>query len=71
MAQVQAKLKYAPEVNHQVSAINVAEDQQFSYALDAIYDPDAVQGQSLTYTATMADGSSLPAWVSFNSATRT
>ena len=32
---------------------------------------DVDAGDSLTYTATAADGSALPAWLSFNAATRT
>ena len=43
----------------------------FSYtvASNAFTDPDA--GDTLTYSATLADGSSLPSWLSFNASTRT
>ena len=38
----------------------------FSFAANTFADADA--GQSLSYSATRADGSSLPAWLSFNAA---
>ncbi|MDP1862715.1 MAG: calcium-binding protein [Thiobacillus sp.] len=43
----------------------------FSYtvASNAFTDPDA--GDTLTYSATLADGSALPSWLAFNAATRT
>ena len=40
----------------------------FSYTVPAFHDPD---GQALTYHATQADGSLLPAWLPFNMETRT
>ena len=48
-----------------------AEDAAFSYTLDsnAFTDPDA--GDILAYNATLADGTVLPLWLSFNGATRT
>lgn len=50
---------------------SAAQGAAFSYALPAgaFTDPDA--GDTLTYTATLADGTALPAWLSFNAATRT
>lgn len=50
----------------QVAAIGAA----FSYVLSstAFADPDA--GDALTYVATLADGSALPAWLAFDPATR-
>jgi hypothetical protein len=46
------------------------EGQAFSYALpdDAFIDLD---GDVLNYTATLADGSTLPTWLSFDAATQT
>ena len=40
----------------------------FSFAADTFTDPEA---GTLTYTATQADGSGLPAWMSFDGSTRT
>jgi Ca2+-binding RTX toxin-like protein len=41
----------------------------YTFASNAFTDPDA--GDTLTYSATLADGSALPSWLSFNAATRT
>ncbi|MDQ1924587.1 putative Ig domain-containing protein [Massilia pseudoviolaceinigra] len=48
-----------------------AQGAAFSYAVPAgaFTDPDA--GDTLSYTATLADGTVLPTWLSFNAATRT
>ena len=43
----------------------------FSYAFAAGSFADLDAGQSLSYGATLSDGSALPAWLSFNPATRT
>lgn len=50
-----------------------AEDEPFSFTMPAstFVDQDAILGDSLTYRATLADGSPLPAWLSFNPLTRT
>jgi predicted outer membrane repeat protein len=40
----------------------------FTFAADAFTDPD---GDSLTYSATLTGGGALPAWLTFNPATRT
>lgn len=49
---------------------SAAQGGVFSYTVPAgaFTDPDS--GDTLTYTATLADGSALPSWLSFNSATR-
>jgi Ca2+-binding RTX toxin-like protein len=44
--------------------------QAFSYALPAGTFADANAGDTLTYTATLADGSALPAWLLFNPTTK-
>jgi len=41
---------------------------QYTFAANTFSDPD---GNSLTYTATLRDGSSLPVWLRFNSTART
>ena len=48
----------------------VAQGGTFSYTVPtgAFTDPD---GDSLSYTATLSDGSALPSWLTFNAATRT
>src|SRR5262249_24360315 len=43
----------------------------FSYAADTFNDANVPLGDILTYTATLADGSALPAWLSFDPGTRT
>ncbi|MBF0142832.1 MAG: putative Ig domain-containing protein [Magnetococcales bacterium] len=48
---------------------NASEDAAFSFQVPTFTDPDV--GDTLTYSATCADGSSLPGWLSFNTATRT
>ena len=41
----------------------------FQFASDVFSDVDA--GDSLTYAATLADGSTLPSWLSFDASSRT
>ncbi len=61
----------APHVAHPLVDQHVGDDAAFSFglAVDAFRDVDA--GDILTYTATLADGSALPEWLTFDSATRT
>jgi trimeric autotransporter adhesin len=61
----------APTVAHPLTNQTVLEDAPFSIQVPAntFADPDA--GDTLTYSATQADGSALPSWVSFNATTRT
>ena len=49
----------------------VAEESALSYTIpaDAFVDMDA--GDTLSYSASLPDGSTLPAWLSFDAATRT
>lgn len=49
------------------------EDSAFSFTVPAgtLVDDDAIHGDALTYTASLADGSALPAWLQFDAATRT
>jgi Ca2+-binding RTX toxin-like protein len=50
-----------------------AEDEPFLFTMPTgvFADADVVHGESLTYQATLADGSPLPSWLSFNPTTRT
>lgn len=43
----------------------------FSYTFTSTTFTDPDSGDTLSYTATLADGSALPTWLSFNAATRT
>ncbi|PPC74484.1 hypothetical protein C4K68_25555, partial [Pokkaliibacter plantistimulans] len=54
-----------------ISAQSATEDSRFSFTVPTNTFSDVDAGDSLTYTATLADGSALPSWLSFNAATRT
>lgn len=57
-------------VANPLPVLNAAEDAVFSFTLpDNLFNADT--NINLNYTATLNDGSALPAWLSFNSATRT
>lgn len=60
----------APIVGEVLSAQSVAEDSAISLQIPAaaFSDPD---GDPLSYSASLADGSALPSWLSFDAATRT
>ena len=61
----------APTVAKQIPDQAATENSAFSFqfADDTFADEDI--GDALTYTATLADGSALPSWLTFNGATRT
>ena len=61
----------APVVASPFAPQNVNEDSVWSYTVPAgtFTDPDV--GDTLTLSATLANGSALPSWLSFNAATRT
>jgi Ca2+-binding RTX toxin-like protein len=61
----------APTVANPLTNQTVLEDAPLSSTVPAntFADPDA--GDTLTYSATQADGSALPTWLSFNANTRT
>ena len=61
----------APVLAAQTGSQNATVGSAFSLVLPAGTFTDVDAGDSLTYTATAADGSALPAWLSFNAATRT
>jgi Ca2+-binding RTX toxin-like protein len=63
----------APTVAIPVADQNAAEDSPFSLTIPSttFTDPDLIHGDGLTYSATLADGSSLPPWLNFNPTTRT
>ncbi|MGO8646486.1 putative Ig domain-containing protein, partial [Rhizobium ruizarguesonis] len=50
---------------------NATVGSAFSFVLPTTTFTDVASGETLTYAATAADGTALPAWLSFNAATRT
>jgi len=61
----------APTVAHPVADQAVAEKAAFNFTVSADTFADVDAGDMLSYQATRADGSALPAWLAFNAATRT
>ena len=63
----------APVLSASLSAQKVTQDTLFSYSLPAgtFNDVDTIYGDSLSYTATLADGSQLPTWLTFDVSTQT
>jgi len=69
------------DVNEAPTVANAISDQtfvvggaadSFTFAANAFADPDTgAPNNTLTYTATLSDGSALPAWLSFDAGTRT
>ena len=59
----------APTVLNTIADQSVTDAKAFSYTVPSttFKDPD---GDALTYTATLEDGSPLPAWLTFNASTR-
>jgi hypothetical protein len=60
-----------PTVENSIADQTATEDSAFSFQFAASTFDDADSGDSLTYTATLADGSDLPSWLTFDAATRT
>ena len=61
----------APVLAAQTANQNATIGTAYSFVLPANTFTDVDSGDTLTYTATSADGSALPTWLSFNAATRT
>ena len=61
----------APTLNIAIADQTVNEDSAFSYTLPANSFGDIDISNTLTYSATLADDSALPAWLSFNATTQT
>src|SRR6185369_3660712 len=66
-----ANINDAPTVAQAIAEQSVNEDQVWSFTVPAATFADVDVGDSLTYAATLANGSALPAWLNFNAATRT
>ena len=58
----------APQINQPLANQSLMENTPFSFLLpaDSFTDPDIPFGDSLSYTATQADGTSLPNWLIFD-----
>ncbi|QEY14522.1 tandem-95 repeat protein [Cellvibrio sp. KY-GH-1] len=69
--QISSGANIDPVIVNPIPNQNATEDAAFNFQFAANTFNDADVGDTLTYTATMADGSALPAWLSFNAATRT
>jgi Ca2+-binding RTX toxin-like protein len=61
----------APTLDNAIAAQSATEDAPFSYTFAANTFSDVDAGDVLAYTATRADGSALPSWLSFDAGTRT
>lgn len=66
----QASSNQSPTVNTPLADQSATESAAFSYTFASNSFSDA-DGDSLTYGATLQDGSSLPSWLTFNTATHT
>ena len=60
----------APTVANPIADQNATEDSAFSFTVPANTFADVDAGDTLTYSATLADGSALPAWLRFNAGNR-
>ena len=67
-----ANVNDAPYVANPIANKTVAANTTLDYTFneDAFMDDDLIHGDELTYTATLTDGSALPAWVTFDGAAR-
>ena len=61
----------APTLTNAISDQTIAEDSSYSYQVPSNTFSDIDNGDSLTYTATLSNGSSLPSWLSGNASNRT
>ena len=61
----------APVVANAIADQSATEDSAFAFQFASNSFADIDPGDTLTYTATRADGSALPSWLSFDAATRT
>jgi len=61
----------SPELNNPISNRIATEGSAYAFTFDADTFTDVDSGDVLTYTTKQSNGSALPDWLSFNSATRT
>ena len=60
-----------PTLANAIADQSINEDSAFSFTVPADTFNDVDVGDSLTYTATLSNGSALPSWLSFDAATQT
>ncbi len=60
----------APTLALPIADQSATEDTAFAFTVPAITFADVDAGDTLVYTATQADGTALPSWLSFDAATR-
>jgi Ca2+-binding RTX toxin-like protein len=61
----------APTLTNAIANQTALEDNAFSFTFDANTFSDVDAGDSLSYNATLANGATLPSWLSFDAQTRT
>jgi Ca2+-binding RTX toxin-like protein len=66
-----ANVNDAPTVVHPIADQSATQGVAFSYAVPANTFADIDVGDTLTYSAKLADGSALPSWLKFDATTRT
>jgi Ca2+-binding RTX toxin-like protein len=66
-----ANVNDAPTLVSPLADLTIAEDAPFTFQAPASTFADVDAGDALVLSATRADGSALPAWLSFDAATRT
>jgi Ca2+-binding RTX toxin-like protein len=62
---------HAPTVTAVMGDQSATQDIAFSYVVPTDSFTDSDPGDTLTYSSTLANGAALPAWLTFNAATRT
>ncbi len=68
---LQPPVNHAPTVANALLAASVNEDSAWTFTVPVNTFADIDAGDALTLSATLANGDALPAWLSFNAATRT
>ncbi|NJO98890.1 MAG: tandem-95 repeat protein [Pleurocapsa sp. CRU_1_2] len=66
-----ANVNNAPTIESTIANQTATEDEAFSFTFNENTFDDVDTGDSLTYTANLADGSELPSWLTFDAETRT
>lgn len=71
LAEIESRIatNHAPTLGNAIADQSTDEDSPFSFTVPADTFSDSDAGDVLSYTATLADGSDLPAWLSFDPAT--
>ncbi|MHB8165765.1 MAG: putative Ig domain-containing protein [Sulfuricella sp.] len=68
---IETLFNHAPTVSNASLDQSTLEDELFNFTIPAGTFIDIDQGDVLTYTATLADGTALPGWMTFDAATQT